>query len=593
MVTDSEKPRSPKVGKLRPSQVVTQHGPGAVVDLPELSVIVGGTNYWHPTGIDRVYEPRFEAFLRVRALYRPPQPTAGKFGGLPSFVFPEWLVCPRCRLLAPLRSFSFRSSSGDFVCTRNDHRRGNVRPAAFAARFMVACAAGHVDDFPWQYWARAGSSMCTGPLELVDIGSSGSAADLIVKCTSCNLQKPLGGAFQKDALAGCTARRPWLGPSHYDAGCHETVKTILRGASNAYFSVVSSALSIPPWSDPIQQELASYRDQLKAVKSLDHLTKGIEGEFYDVGDLLARYTVEQIWKALQAEPEAEEDLKRREYIAFLHPEAAADGRTEFEITRRAVHNRYANQFSMVVAASRLREVRALRGFTRIDSIPDLGERTDVSELDVRIVPLGLKDVDWLPGIDFRGEGIFIQLDQVRLAAWEAQPAVTKEAARLAVQFNEWRSTRSLDTREFPGMRYVLLHTLAHVLMRQLALDCGYSSSALRERIYCKTGGDPMSGLLIYTASSDSDGSLGGLVDQAIPDRLGPLLMDAMRQSAFCASDPLCGGGEIGAAAHINGAACHACLLLAETSCEFGNRLLDRATLVETLGNRRMPYFETT
>jgi len=592
-VADGDKPRSPKVGKLRPSQVVTQHGPGAVVDLPELSVIVGGTNYWHPTGVDRVFEPRLEAFLRVRALYRPPQPEAGKFGGLPSFVFPEWLVCPQCRLLAPFRNFNFRSSFGDFTCTRNDHRHVNAKPVAFPARFMVACAAGHVDDFPWKDWVHGGSVTCSGPLELRDIGSSGSASDLIVKCASCGLQKPLGGAFQKDALGGCTARRPWLGPNHYEVGCQETVKTILRGASNAYFSIVTSALSIPPWSDPIHQELASYREQLKAVKGLDHLKEGIEGEFYNVGDLLDRYTVEQIWKALQAEPEAEEDLKRREYIAFMHPETKADGRTEFEIARRAVHNRYADRFSLVAAASRLREVRALRGFTRIDSIPDLGERTDVSELDVRIAPLGLKEVDWLPGIDFRGEGIFIQLDELVLAAWEAQPTVTTEAARLIAQFNEWRSTRSLDIREFPGMRYVLLHTLAHVLIRQLALDCGYSSSALRERIYCKRGGDPMSGLLIYTASSDSDGSLGGLVDQAIPDRLGPLLMDAMRESAFCASDPLCGGGEIGAATHINGAACHACLLLAETSCEFGNRLLDRATLVETLGNRRMAYFETT
>lgn len=83
-MTDTGKPRSPKVGKLRPSQVVTQHGPGAVVDLPELSVIIGGTNHWFTTGIDRVCEPRLEAFLHVRALYRPPQPEPGKLDGLPS-----------------------------------------------------------------------------------------------------------------------------------------------------------------------------------------------------------------------------------------------------------------------------------------------------------------------------------------------------------------------------------------------------------------------------------------------------------------------------------------------------------------------------
>jgi hypothetical protein len=319
---------------------------------------------------------------------------------------------------------------------------------------------------------------------------------------------------------------------------------------------------------------------------------GIEGEFYDVGDLLERYSVEQLWRALQTEPGEEEDLKLPEYTAFLHPEAKVSGKTEFEISLRPVPSGFDTRFSSVIAASRLREVRALRGFTRIDSIPDLGERTDVSELEVRIAPLGLKEIDWLPGIDLRGEGIFLQLDMTALSQWEQRDTVKQDNARLAGQFEEWRRSRDMDERPFPGMRYVLLHTLAHVLIRQFALDCGYSSSALRERIYCRTGADAMAGLLIYTASSDSDGSLGGLVDQADSDRLGPLVAGALHDSAFCASDPLCGGSDIGAATNLNGAACHACLLLAETSCEFGNRLLDRAVLVETVGEREIAFFET-
>jgi hypothetical protein len=145
----------------------------------------------------------------------------------------------------------------------------------------------------------------------------------------------------------------------------------------------------------------------------------------------------------------------------------------------------------------------------------------------------------------------------------------------------------------PGMRYVLLHSLAHALIRQLCLEAGYSSSALRERIYSDTGEQPMAGLLIFTASSDSEGSLGGLVDQAARDRFGPVLLDALRDAELCAQDPLCGGGEIGGAGGINGAACHACLLLAETSCEAGNRFLDRATLVETLGGHGRAFLRGT
>jgi hypothetical protein len=299
-----------------------------------------------------------------------------------------------------------------------------------------------------------------------------------------------------------------------------------------------------------------------------------------------------LWKALKAKPEAEDDLKRREYVSFLHPEAKLELKTEFEISRREVHPRYADHLELVVAASRLREVRALRGFTRLDSVPDLGERTDVSDLEVKLAQLGTKDVDWLPGIDFRGEGIFVKLAGTALATWEARSEVQQRHQQLTRQFAAWRKLRSLDQRPFPGVRYVLLHTLAHVLMRQLALDCGYSSSALRERIYCKSGADAMTGVLIYTASSDSEGSLGGLVDQADSGRLGPLLRSALREASFCASDPLCGGGEIGTKTNLNGAACHACLLVAETSCEFGNRLLDRAVLVETLADRRTSYFDS-
>ena len=456
---------------------------------------------------------------------------------------------------------------------------------------MVACAAGHLDDFPWNWWVHNGSGTCSGLLELHDTGSSGSASDLKVKCLKCGEIRGLGGAFEKGAISRCTGRRPWLSVSHYEKGCEQSVKTILRGASNAYFTVVSSALSIPPWSDPIQQDLAPYRDILTQAKSLEHFRMGIEGQFYDVGDLLDRYTIEELWKALKAEPDKEDNLKDHEYTSFLNPESVMDVGSEFDISAQPVHERYRAHFSQVVAASRLREVRALRAFTRIDSIPDLGERTDVADLNIRISPLGLKDVDWLPGIDLRGEGIFLRLAPETLGQWEIQTAVKHEADRLTSQFSEWRKSRDLDARPFPGERYVLLHSLAHALIRQLALDCGYSSSALRERIYCSTDDEKMAGLLIYTASSDSDGSLGGLVDMAAPDRLGPVLMGALHESEFCASDPLCGGGAPGAAANLNGAACHACLLLAETSCEFGNRLLDRAVLVETLGQRGTAFFE--
>ena len=584
-----------KVGKLRPSQVVTQHGPGAVVDLPDLSVIVAGTDHWFVRPDDRVPEPRLERFLRVSGLYRPPQPAPAAFGGVPGYVFPGWLVCPhaRCRLLAPVGEFQrvARWGSIEYRCARQDKHPGTRQPQAFPARFMVACPRGHLDDFPWWEWVHgADAGPCRGPLELRDLGQTGGPGDLLVVCTSCDQKKSLALAFDRQrATLVCSGRRPWLGPVDHEL-CAEQPRTLLRGASNAYFPIVASALSIPPWSDPVHTDINPYREALAQVDTIEKLEAGIEQGFYDVGDLLDRYTVEQIWSALHPEPETDRGLKRDEWASFLHPERPSDPRAEFEVSRRQVPPRFIEEIADVVAATRLREVRALRAFTRIDSGMDLGER-DFEDLEIKPAWVGTSEVPWLPGIDLRGEGIFVRLDEPTLRQWEQVPAVVAEGAVRKVAHQDWLALRDRQPQPFPGMRFVLLHTLSHILIRQLALDCGYSASALRERIYCDVGDDdPMAGLLIYTATSDSEGSLGGLVDQARPDRLGALLLDGLRACSFCASDPLCSSGDVGGAAHLNGAACHACLLLAETSCENGNHLLDRSVLTATAGRDDLAFF---
>lgn len=584
--------KSVKVGKLRPSQAVTQHGPGAVVDLPELSVIMSGINHWYPSARDRIVEPRLEAFIQASALFRAPKPGPAHFGGLPAFIFPEYLVCPRgkCRRLAPFTDYAFQDRVGDFRCVSPAHSGDGRKPTVFPARFLVACPRGHIDDFPWREWAHSGATDCSGELKLIDRGSSGSANDLLVEC-SCGKKQPLGRAFQRDAHGYCSRRQPWIGPKRIDdRECEEAPRTILRGASNAYFPVVASALSIPPFSDPIHQDLAPHLEQLKTAGSRDKLKAGLEQGFYDIGDLLSRYTIDVIWEALarQDDPPVEEDLRDREYAALMNPEHAVEPEAEFEAQHRDAPETFRGQISNVIAATRLREVRALRAFTRIDSLPDVGERHDVSKVEARLAPIGLKEVTWRPATELRGEGIFLRPDEKALVAWEHAGPVTARAEELGPAFEDAWQNRGMVT--FPGMRYVLLHSLAHVLMREMSLDSGYSSSALRERIYCSPEKE-MAGILIYTASSDSDGSLGGLVDLAIPDRLEPIIEEALRGSRFCAADPLCAGGAAGTHTNLNGAACHACLLLAETSCEMGNRLLDRAVLSGTIAEGSLAFFD--
>ncbi|WP_428116985.1 DrmB family protein [Candidatus Poriferisodalis sp.] len=592
----SSSARHPKVGKLRPTQIVSQHGPGAIVDLPELSVVIAGIDEWKVKGSDRIIEPRLEAFLKASSLFRPPRPSPAAFGGVPAYVFPEWLVCPvgKCRLLAPKESFQWVGPPvGEFRCPRDDRHSGKTRVSAFPARFMTACPKGHLDDFPWHRWVHVeDEGHCSGPLRLDDEGRSGSVNDLVVSCERCDANRRMGGVFERGKLQDCSGRRPWLGPSDYEAACGEDPRVVLRGASNAYFSVTASALSIPPYSDPIQMAIAPYLDTLVKLSTVDRIEQAAELDL--LGDLLLNYSPEELLAAARGEVTEIERLRPDEYRAFLDPPEPAQPPHEFEVRRiDTPSGTEAGKLATVRAATRLREVRALRGFTRIEAGIDVGDLADVAKLDIDVAPLGPKNVTWRPAVELRGEGIFLSLDEQALNRWEERPEIASRARELSVKFDEHQAGRSDDAtqwRPFPGMRYILLHTLAHALIRRLCLDAGYSSSALRERIYSASGDDPMAGLLIYTASSDSEGSLGGLVDQAKPDRFGAVLVEALQDAQLCAQDPLCGADELSGAVGLNGAACHACLLLAETSCEASNRFLDRAVLVETLGRFGRWYF---
>ena len=585
----------PRVGKLRPTQVISQQGPGSIVDLPELSVIIAGLDEWQVRGTDRIVEPRLEAFLRVTRLFRPPYSGPGTRGGVPAYVFPEWLVCPfyKCRMLAHKDNFDWVHYSGEFRCPRRARHGGNTMVIAFPARLMVACPKGHLDDFPWDSWVHdKGGRLCDGFLRLVDEGRSGSINDLVVSCRRCSVRRRMGGVFDQGVLEDCSGRRPWLGPSNREIGCEERSRVLLRGASNSYFSIVASALSIPPYSEAIQTAIAQFSERLEMLDTVDDIVRA--SSLGRLDNLLSKYRPDELLAATKDKANEIEHLRPDEYQAFLNPPGLDQSPREFEVRHVDVPPNVGGKITTVGAATRLREVRALWGFTRIESGFDIGELVDVAELDINVAPIGLSKATWLPAVELRGEGIFLSLNQQAVHDWEGKPRITRRAEELSIKFREYQADRSdsnTQPQSSPRMHYVLLHSLAHSLIRRLCLNSGYSSSALRERLYSTSGDQLMAGLLIYTASSDSEGSLGGLVDQAQPERFGPVLHDSLQDARLCAQDPLCGADEIGGAAGLNGAACHACLLLPETSCEAGNRFLDRATLVETIGQFGRQFFD--
>ncbi len=574
-----------RAGKMRPSQIVTQFGPGALIDLPTLSMVVTGIEDWDTSTARRVDEPRLAKKLGVSFFHRPPfYDHQQRKGGLPARVFPRFMVCPRCNRLAPHTAFKFHEGRNpEYVCT-GPHRGGHDHPV-HPARFMVACGRGHLDDFPWHCYVHGGEVDCDAELSLKDSGRTGAITDLWVRCPLHNKARNLGqatGATARKRLPKCSGLRPWLSTKSFEY-CDEEIHVILRGASNAYFPVVESAISVPPWSDPIQLAIGEYVDELAKVNSLDDLHM-----FLKVVNApsIEEFPPSQVWAGIQRRRSDDigiEDLRREEWASFVRGKNHIEREPEFQLKPAAVPEEAEAFISSVTQVVRLREVRALRGFTRIDPIPDVGELGEVEAIKAGLAPLATKRLNWLPGIDQRGEGVFLRLAEDTLRKWEGRTAVSELHNRHVAAQREWYAARGMKEPQTRPARYLLLHALAHLLIRQFGLECGYASSSLRERIYSSQGQDAMAGILIYTASPDSEGSLGGLVEMSHAERLGPMLKRALNSSKLCANDPLCADRAVSATGtQLNGAACHACLLESETSCEVGNNYLDRAVLAGTL-----------
>jgi hypothetical protein len=269
---------------------------------------------------------------------------------------------------------------------------------------------------------------------------------------------------------------------------------------------------------------------------------------------------------------------------------------DFKVSRVAPPQGYAAVFEETVLLERVREVRALLAFTRIESKGDFADAAYID--DGRETPLSRQSPEWLPASEVRGEGVFLRLKESALQAWETSPAAQSLEREFFEAHQKWRRMRKIEPAGagFPAIRYVLIHSLAHALMRQISLECGYTAASLRERIYCRTVGQdngPMAGVMIYTAASDSEGTLGGLVDLGHPLSMGRHLQQALEAMRMCASDPLCAEHTAtGDGRGIHAACCHACLFAPETSCEKGNRYLDRTTLVETFSDKGIGFFDT-
>lgn len=579
------------LGKLRRSQVVTTFGPGSIVDFrvggfrgAPVSAVVAGLEQWnemasspglaHP---QQISEPRLQRKLGVSGFRLPPvQPDDSKqIDLLVGVRFPRWLQCPRCeRLAMDKQAGHWQSAAGDprLWCPGCSTSRRNGKVYAVPVRMVAACDHGHLDEFPWEWWVHRKQAEHE-PMLYLTSGRGSGIGSLFVQCRAlgCGLSSSLTGSFGDAAIPlQCRGNRPWLETAE---SCDRNLRAVQRGASNLYFALHDSALSIPPWSDPIQRRLGIHWAKLISRESTADRRQLVS--LLDLDDELgmpADDLVDLIEDRMQR-LEGPLDIRGEEFARLV--EAASGGLAgddDFEVDPEPVPRGMANHVSGLSRVTRLREVRTIRGFTRLE--PWAGEHDDE-----RIAHLSAAPMNWLPAIEIRGEGIFVALDETRVAEWEPMPSVRERIGQLR--------RRGPSGATPPSAREVLLHTLAHSLMAELSLACGYTHASLRERIYCS---EHSAGVLIYTGTPDSEGTLGGLVRQGEAGRFDEIFGRAVQRARWCANDPLCSDGRLSLSEIHSLASCYACALAPETSCELFNRRLDRGLLVGTPGDESIGFF---
>lgn len=594
--------------RVRQSQTVLPFGVGAVFDIQGESFVATGIGDWPQRAKQRVDAPRLASRLGVTGFYAAPPTANDRYDipdapGAPYIRFPSWLFCGACRRMKRWRIADEQPGQPP--------RCPSCSPGRTLApmRFVQICSGGHLGDVDWWFWAHsrreAAERRECGEREklrfLVSERASGLEA-LSVSCAAkdCGASRDLLDILGTHGMR-CSGRNPWQ-RANEAVECTKPVQIVQRTAGNLYYPVVHSALDIPETETPTHladEELAArVREhdlwvslcKVAATPRADVFRSMIQDDTGADDALLDLLIAEETGQTPVTAPGAaatpvRPDLSREEWAAFMAPVPPATRDFALRETTLGLAQETMEPWAglhrrigRILLADRLREVRALSGFTRVSP-------------DTTVVPADTtRRLKWLPAVEVFGEGIFLTLDKDTLRDWEADEQVRRRVAGMRADLDRAFQKDRLEalTGAELSPRFVLLHTLAHLLIRQLSFESGYTTASLRERIYARPEQDQY-GILVYTAAGDAEGTLGGLVRQGEPPRLAETLLRMTEAAAWCSADPLCAEHSGQGFGNLNRAACHACALLPETSCEAGNTLLDRALVV---GGEHVPgYFE--
>lgn len=621
---------------VRASQAVLQYGVGAMVDFPSQTLMTAAPEYWNDQ-IVRIHDERLEKSLGVRYFG---MPAGGKNrDGIAYARFPEWYFCPKCRRFQPLSKwiaeFDKKAKEQEKTNNRNMSRRlycPKDRVELVVARIVTVCERGHINDFPWVKWTHAKSfgspkPVCANPqltFTTSPVASEGLEG-LSLKCTTCNASATLKDAFN-DGLFGlldektenkydftCEGRHPWKNQT--DA-CPCYPKVLQRGSSSVYFPVTASSLVIPPFSDIINSRIEDsalyeeFRNTIKAAMDMknsmnlpeEQTSVFIQNKIDEYAEKIAdnigcrREQVREILgRRMSADDEINYDTGSIEYRAAefeaLSGRASVTG-TDYDDFKRVGTDIKTYGIPFVKSISlieKIREVQVMLGFSRIS--PFSASMIADGESNSKFVSVKKAEDDWYPGYNVYGEGIFIEFDEDAINKWRSRNAALEKRVKMLQENYDKSFIGSQHKRNISG-KFLLLHTVSHLLIKQLSFECGYNVSSLKERIYCGEAADgkEMAGILIYTASGDSEGTLGGLVRQGKCDTFPHIYRKAIESAVICSNDPVCSLSNGQGRDSLNLAACYSCCLLPETCCEEFNVFLDRGVVAGTCGNKRLGFF---
>jgi len=601
----------------------------------------------------RFPEPRLEKVLEVDYFVKPfeykEKGETNNYLSIPAVRFPGWHYCtnPRC---GRMRKVSLTQANKYIDCISDVCQKNKFKSKMNPVRFVAACPHGHIQDVPFKEWVHNGSVPNDGEEHEISYhtgGGSGDLGSIRIKCT-CTAHKSLAGLMniRKDgeivfdsALARiglepigytadnkpsyeafsqanknndnangeyCKGYRPWLGLEGITnaKGCSQHLQVLIRGASNVHFSEIQSAIYLPQGSSNANEyvvkvidekgigKLREYYEQekngtpiLTIVLSEDSsVKKGLISKEELVSGVIEEISKDDSEKE-ELELPAELKLRLEEYEYILkgrdseNSDLKALVKTFEKYKDRYILEKY---FDCVVLIEKLKETRVFKGFSRINPMNKINKRE-----------LSNKPVKWLPAVEVYGEGIFLKFNDDIVDSWLETHGAKHQNVCLRYH-SALLKRRPKDDPKTINPFFVAMHTFAHLLIKKLCFDCGYGSSSLREKLYFSD--DPetrMNGILIYTSSGDSEGSLGGLVRQGKAANLGPLIKNALVEAEWCSADPVCSeiGKNIGQGPdNVNGAACHNCNILPETSCEEFNMLLDRTTVIGSLEEPSLGFF---